>query len=532
MLLLRGRVLDAGDRALLTAFAGHARVLRERREAQRERIEAADLAEGNRTRTALLAAVSHDLRSPLAAIKAAASSLRSTDIDWSPQDEAELLATIEESADRLDNLVGNLLDMSRLQTGRITPLLAEVDLPQLVARAVRPLAGQERVQFDRSRQAARRAGRSGPVGAGAGQRGGERDQAHPVPSPIEIRGCTFTEQDRSVVSVRVVDHGAGIPEESREDSFAPFQRLGDVPNGEGLGLGLAVARGLAEAMDGSVTAEETPGGGLTMAIDLPAVVVEPSRTHGWDARAELEKVAAVTSVLAVDDDPAILRTLKINLRARSYEVQTAADGRSALQIVAEEEPDVIILDLGLPDMDGVAVLRQLRSAHQTPVVVLSARQESDDIVEALDEGADDYVTKPFGMEELLARVRTALRRGQVGRQPMVVTAGVLELDLGEQRAKRAGRAVHLTPDGVAVGGRAGPPARPACPPAGVAATGVGTQLRAGDQLPARLSRPAPPQARGRALPAAALHHRTRRRLPLHALTRHIFGCFDGVSVQM
>ena len=153
----------------------------------------------------------------------------------------------------------------------------------------------------------------------------------------------------------------------------------------------------------------------------------------------------MTSVLAVDDDPAILRTLKINLRARSYEVQTAADGRSALQIVAEEEPDVIILDLGLPDMDGVAVLRQLRSAHQTPVVVLSARQESDDIVEALDEGADDYVTKPFGMEELLARVRTALRRGQVGRQPMVVTAGVLELDLGELRAKRAGRAVHLTP---------------------------------------------------------------------------------------
>ena len=131
----------------------------------------------------------------------------------------------------------------------------------------------------------------------------------------------------------------------------------------------------------------------------------------------------MTSVLAVDDDPAILRTLSINLRARSYEVQTAADGRSALQIVAEEEPDVIILDLGLPDMDGVAVLRQLRSAQQTPVVVLSARQESDDIVEALDEGADDYVTKPFGMEELLARVRTALRRGQVGHQPMVVEAG-------------------------------------------------------------------------------------------------------------
>ena len=196
----------------------------------------------------------------------------------------------------------------------------------------------------------------------------------------------------------------------------------------------------------------------------------------------------MTSVLAVDDDPAILRTLKINLRARSYEVQTAADGRSALQIVAEEEPDVIILDLGLPDMDGVAVLRQLRSAHQTPVVVLSARQESDDIVEALDEGADDYVTKPFGMEELLARVRTALRRGQVGRQPMVVHGR--RAGAGSRRAAgQAGRPGRPSdPDGVAVGGRAGPPPRAACPPARTAAAGVGTQLRPGDQLPARLPR--------------------------------------------
>ena len=285
VLLLRGRVLDAGDRALLTAFAGHARVLRERREAQRERIEAADLAEGNRTRTALLAAVSHDLRSPLAAIKAAASSLRSTDIDWSPQDEADLLETIEESADRLDNLVGNLLDMSRLQTGRITPLLDEVDLPQLVARAVRPLAGQERVHsidLDKLPAALADPGLLERVLANVVE-----NAIKHTPSPIEIWGCTFTEQGRSVVSVRVVDHGAGIPEESREDSFAPFQRLGDVPNGEGLGLGLAVARGLAEAMNGSVTAEETPGGGLTMAIDLPAVVVEPPPlTAGTPGRLE------------------------------------------------------------------------------------------------------------------------------------------------------------------------------------------------------------------------------------------------------
>lgn len=155
----------------------------------------------------------------------------------------------------------------------------------------------------------------------------------------------------------------------------------------------------------------------------------------------------MTFVLAVDDDPAILRTLSINLRARDYEVETAQDGRSALQIVAERMPDVILLDLGLPDVDGIAVLTQLRSFTQVPIVVLSARHESDDKVEALDLGADDYVTKPFGMEELLARVRAALRHSGRDLPPehQIVDTETLHLDLGEQIAHRGGERVHLTP---------------------------------------------------------------------------------------
>ncbi len=159
----------------------------------------------------MLAAVSHDLRSPLAAIKAAASSLRSTDVDWSVDDEAELLATIEESADRLDNLVGNLLDMSRLQTGRITPLLAELDLAELVSRAVRPLGGQDRVRFvelDELPAALADPGLLERVVANVAENAIKHT---PSTSPIEIRGCTFTEQERPRVSVRVVDHGVGIP---------------------------------------------------------------------------------------------------------------------------------------------------------------------------------------------------------------------------------------------------------------------------------------------------------------------------------
>jgi len=119
----------------------------------------------------------------------------------------------------------------------------------------------------------------------------------------------------------------------------------------------------------------------------------------------------VERVLVVDDDETIRRTLRINLRARGYEVEEVASGRDALSTLEDAPPDLVILDLGLPDVDGVEVLRRLRRTSRVPVVVLSARHQSDDKVEALDEGADDFVTKPFGMDELMARVRSALRRG-------------------------------------------------------------------------------------------------------------------------
>ncbi|MFS3128618.1 response regulator [Nocardioides sp. Bht2] len=153
----------------------------------------------------------------------------------------------------------------------------------------------------------------------------------------------------------------------------------------------------------------------------------------------------MTFVLVVDDDPAILRTLSINLRARDYDVETAGDGRSALQIVDERMPDVVLLDLGLPDLDGVAVLKQLRSFTQVPVIVVSARSEPDDKVEALDLGADDFITKPFSIEELLARVRAATRRAGVENPGLTVDVDGLTLDVTDSRASRDGVDIHLTP---------------------------------------------------------------------------------------
>ena len=154
----------------------------------------------------------------------------------------------------------------------------------------------------------------------------------------------------------------------------------------------------------------------------------------------------MTFILVVDDQPRIVRTLTINLRARDYDVESAGDGRSALQIMTERAPDVIVLDLGLPDMDGIEVLRRIRTTSMVPVIVLSARQDSDDKVEALDAGADDYVTKPFGMDEFLARIRAATRRAGVDAEslPTVQTADFI-LDFANYRATRGEQEVHLTP---------------------------------------------------------------------------------------
>jgi two-component system KDP operon response regulator KdpE len=154
----------------------------------------------------------------------------------------------------------------------------------------------------------------------------------------------------------------------------------------------------------------------------------------------------MTRVLVVDDEPSILRALRINLTARNYEVSTAADGKSGLTAVAREHPDVMILDLGLPDMDGTEVIRGVRGWTSTPIIVLSVWGQESQKVAALDAGADDYVTKPFGMDELLARLRAAVRRASPGPDEPVVVTDDFTVDLAAKRVTRAdGGDVRLTP---------------------------------------------------------------------------------------
>jgi two-component system KDP operon response regulator KdpE len=146
----------------------------------------------------------------------------------------------------------------------------------------------------------------------------------------------------------------------------------------------------------------------------------------------------MTRVLVVDDEPQILRALRINLRARRYEVNTAASGSQALEEAAAHPPDLVILDLGLPDMDGVEVIGGLRGWTKVPIIVLSGRADSSDKVEALDAGADDYVTKPFGMDELLARMRAAVRRTPAAEAPPKVSFGGITIDMAAKRVIRDG----------------------------------------------------------------------------------------------
>jgi two-component system sensor histidine kinase KdpD len=265
---VHGAQLSDEDREVLRAFSDQLRVAIEAQRLRSEAEAAQELVEADELRTALLAAVSHDLRTPLSSIKASVTSLLQQDVDWSPDATREFLATIDEETDRLNTLVGNLLDMSRLQTGAMNLVVSEVGLDEIVPAALAGLAERPApVVVDVPETLPR-------VKADAALL--ERAVANVIdnartwsPPDKAVRVEAGAVKDR--VHLRVVDHGPGVPVEERHRLFQPFQRLGDNPtNGTGVGLGLAVARGFVEAMDGEITMEDTPGGGLTMVLDLPA----------------------------------------------------------------------------------------------------------------------------------------------------------------------------------------------------------------------------------------------------------------------
>ncbi len=251
---------------LLDGFAAQAAAALDRERLRIQAAQAEALAEGNRMRTALLAAVSHDLRTPLASIKASVGTLRQADVECSDADEATLLAAIEAAADRLDALVGNLLDMSRLSTGALRPFLRATSIDEVAPAALHGLDGASSVHLTVPESLPLVRTDPGLL---------ERVLANLFAnalwhSPPDRPPTMNARQLGDMVVLDVADHGKGVPDELKARMFEPFERLDDRNAGTGVGLGLAVARGFIEAMGASLTACDTPGGGLTMRVTLPA----------------------------------------------------------------------------------------------------------------------------------------------------------------------------------------------------------------------------------------------------------------------
>jgi two-component system, OmpR family, sensor histidine kinase KdpD len=283
---LRGRSLRAEDQRVLGAFAAQAAVILERHRLSEAAAAAVPIAEGDRMRTALLAAVGHDLRTPLASAKAAVTSLRSSDIEWSAQDHAELLLTADESLDRLARLVDNLLDMSRLQAGVLSVVRRPVALDEVAPLALDDLGPAGRhVVVDVPDDLPGVLADPGLLERVIANLVGNAVRYSPPGSAPLVTASSLGDR----VELRVIDRGPGIPSAYLERVFAPFQRLGDTDNTTGVGLGLALSRGLTEAMGGTLTPEDTPGGGLTMVVSLPAAPQGAEATRGEPGRRERER---------------------------------------------------------------------------------------------------------------------------------------------------------------------------------------------------------------------------------------------------
>jgi two-component system, OmpR family, sensor histidine kinase KdpD len=408
------------DRRFLASLAETAARAWEGQQLAQQAAQTRELAEIDRVRAALLAAVGHDLRTPLAGIKVGVSSLRQPDVAWTPEEQSELLATIEASADRLDALIGNLLAMSRLQAGALSVSLQPVALDAVVAQA---LIDTDAADVE-------------------------------VHVPDDLPAVTADPGLLERVVANLVDNARKFNPRERPVRVEAGNAGGrpDMPAG-----GRPRARRAGARVAADVHAVPTAGRPRRQSGRGPGTGDRP-RIHGGHARQpgalphagrgphhDRHHAQGMTTILIVEDEPQLRQALGINLRARRYEVHAVADGGSALRAAGAAPFDLVILDLGLPDMDGVEVVRGLRGWSTVPIIVLSARDTQAAKVAALDAGADDYVTKPFGMEELLARIRAALRRAVPRGDTPVVRSASFTVDLGARRTERNGEEVRLTP---------------------------------------------------------------------------------------
>ena len=270
-LRLRAGLKGGASRLLIEGSAAQSAAALDRSRLRTRAAEAEALAQADQMRTALLAAVSHDLRTPLAAVKAGVSSLRQSDVDWSAADRDDLVLTIEEGADRLEQIVNNLLDMSRVQTGTVAPLVRPMALDEVLPLALAGL-DMSRLEIDVADDLPLLLADPGLLERVVANVVGNALKFSPAGSKVTLTAAAVADG----VAFAVIDHGPGVAGGLRDEMFVPFRQMGDRRQSGGVGLGLAVARGFVEAMSGDIVASATPGGGLTMTVRMPASAAQPA----------------------------------------------------------------------------------------------------------------------------------------------------------------------------------------------------------------------------------------------------------------
>lgn len=412
-----------------------------------------------KTRAEALALAAHELKTPLAVIKGSATTLLANSQRWDAATQREMLQLIDEQVDRLHELVKVLLDVWRLDAGMLPMNPAPIQLRELLE----PLLAQWQTRAPEHRLALKLPDDLPTLVA-------DQSRLEQVFAALLENAVLYSaggevlvaaEAADGEIQITVSDQGRGLAEEHLERIFDRFYR---VPDGsettQGRGMGLALARAIVQAHGGRIWAESPGlGQGTSIHLLLPLTCVQAalapaaSRAISGALPVPAESARAIRPgdrqvVLIVDDDARMVRYLRSNCEAQRYRTLSASTGAQALQLIEREEPDLLLLDLHLPDMDGFEVLERLREFSSLPVIALSGQNDEAACVRALDLGAVDFLAKPFGIEVLLAHMRAALRqRGQEskrGTQSALFVCGDLTIDFAQRQVRLEGREVQLS----------------------------------------------------------------------------------------
>ncbi len=401
----------------------------------------------DRLRNEFLGIVSHELRTPLTAIKGAAATVLGSQLPLDARETRELFQVVDEQADRLRDLVTNLLDMTRIEAGTFAVSLQPTDLIVIMeeARAAFRRRGE---QHDVQLHA--------PEALPAVQADARRllqvfanllSNASTF-SPPGVPIIITAERDEDTVVVHVRDHGRGIPRHRLPHLFRKFTQVHEDGRGlQGTGLGLAICKGIVEAHGGRVwAASDGVEEGATFSFSLPALddVLEQPAAPLEPSRRAIRR-GKRTRILVVDDEPQIVRYLSRHLDDAGYDVIATMDPAEAIKLVEAEDPHFALLDINLPQMSGFDLLERIREFSPIPAIFLSASDKPEDIVRGLKLGADGYMTKPFAADELLARIEAALRRGTAALEERHSFAlEDLKIDFAERRVTVKDAPVSLT----------------------------------------------------------------------------------------